>query len=674
MLWLNAKKRSLLLLLYLFLNCCDILGFPIPKQKTQSQRGIVNKNVSQRQSSKARAARLSDLQWMNYQEKSSTARSKVWEFMGQLFLKSAKNEEGEGMCSMTLMSTSNASHGQSSQLPASSSVSTIYEEGSLFCKFCFEEQLAKEKENGSGLLVHVYKTSIKTATGNWLQHATIYHGNKFKRNVSSRITEWFEAATDQIKASSQFEFNRDLKLMACLDLQPFAIVEQKGMKLFCSRNTSFEVPSAGTLARGALLDVYDSIKQKIVKILSECYAGCLLMDGWTDKYRANPYFAVRISVVHQWKFKVLTLKVQPVESHTSYSLSRFVKETLSEFLPKERKFLLFNTTNGAANMLSLSKLLGHERTTCIAHSLHLLITVDSIHKEAELNGLLQRYKRIVTVLHFKGHMIMEEVMIANDKELMDKIEKLQQELMADEDYPVIAPEDDAGSSSPAASAESAVTEHKHETLKASVPTRWNSCLEMIESVLDLFDPLNAVLKKVGKHDLCLDKDEDKPLLKELKTFMAPFRDITLLVSEENPNLSAVPLIRTRIKKACELNVKDSDVMKRVKKNVLANLDKRIPVGDIVNVCVALDPGVRDASLTSAQIKLILKKTYNNVRKCAALDYVFSESVLEQVETKVGESSEDSKSMAKRMRLSMIKETSENESSFQRNAIDDEITK
>ena len=48
--------------------------------------------------------------------------------------------------------------------------------------------------------------------------------------------------------------------------------------------------------------------------------------------------------------------------------------------------------------------------------------------------------------------------------------------------------------------------------------------------------MNWTLKKIGKFDLCLDED-DLDLLDGLRKFLAPFRDLTRLVSECSPNLS-----------------------------------------------------------------------------------------------------------------------------------------
>jgi len=83
------------------------------------------------------------------------------------------------------------------------------------------------------------------------------------------------------------------------------------------------------------------------------------MDGWTDKYKANPYFAIRMSFVHNWQFEIVTLSIQPVESHTSRSLMKVVRKVVAEFIPHNNGVLLFNTTDGASNMKLLSKLLGH---------------------------------------------------------------------------------------------------------------------------------------------------------------------------------------------------------------------------------------------------------------------------------------------------------------------------
>ena len=105
---------------------------------------------------------------------------------------------------------------------------------------------------------------------------------------------------------------------------------------------------------------------------------------------------------------------------------------MREFLPKDKKFILFNITDGNDNIILLSKLLGHERCTCTTHSLHLLLMVDSLDKEVLVANLLKKCKDIEAQLHFKGHLIANEVRRQQDDKLFDQLAKVQEELLADE--------------------------------------------------------------------------------------------------------------------------------------------------------------------------------------------------------------------------------------------------
>jgi len=144
-----------------------------------------------------------------------------------------------------------------------------------------------------------------------------------------------------------------------------------------------------------------------------------------------------------------------------------------------------------------------------------------------------------------------------------------------------------------------------------MPTRWNSTLTMIESILDLRQPMREVLKKLGKSDMILDK-EDFDLLDQLRQFLTPFNDITKLLSENSPNLALIPLIRTSIKKTCQANQHDLPVIKRVKKNVMQHVNERIPVNRLVRISAALDPSVRDIVMSREDSYKLLEETYTNL--------------------------------------------------------------
>lgn len=100
----------------------------------------------------------------------------------------------------------------------------------------------------------------------------------------------------------------------------------------------------------------------------------------------------------------MTLVLQPVESHTAKSLSKFVKETMITFFgDSARTTKLFDTTDGAANMIKLSQCLEHERNTCVAHCIHNLLTVDTLNKIDDVQQVISKCKEVVKALHFKSY-------------------------------------------------------------------------------------------------------------------------------------------------------------------------------------------------------------------------------------------------------------------------------
>lgn len=133
-----------------------------------------------------------------------------------------------------------------------------------------------------------------------------------------------------------------------------------------------------------------------------------------------PYFGIRLSTIIDWNYHVITLAVQPVESHISKSLAKFVKDVLLRFFGESyRSIKLFNTTDGAANMLKLSQLLNHDRNTCIAHCLHNLLTVDVLMEVDEVQQVIEKCKTAVKTLHFKAYMLDEERLREDDKRVVE---------------------------------------------------------------------------------------------------------------------------------------------------------------------------------------------------------------------------------------------------------------
>lgn len=80
----------------------------------------------------------------------------------------------------------------------------------------------------------MYKSSRNTLTGNWINHAIAKNSASFQKGVGfgtgstenpAKIVGWLQKVKDTTAASSEYEFNRDLTVIVCRDLQPFSAVE-----------------------------------------------------------------------------------------------------------------------------------------------------------------------------------------------------------------------------------------------------------------------------------------------------------------------------------------------------------------------------------------------------------------------------------------------------------------
>lgn len=130
------------------------------------------------------------------------------------------------------------------------------------------------------------------------------------------------------------------------------------------------------------------------------------------------------------------------------------------------------------------------------------------------------------------------------------------------------------------------------SLKAACPTRWNSTLEMLESISDLQREVENSLKRIGRADLSLHEDE-LDFIKELITLLKPFQALTEIFSLTAPTLSTIPLIKIRVRKICAIAANDDDKIKHIKEAMLNKLDDRFPISNEVMLHQALDPDTKN---------------------------------------------------------------------------------
>ena len=96
-----------------------------------------------------------------------------------------------------------------------------------------------------------------------------------------------------------------------------------------------------------------------------------------------------------------------------------------------------------------------------------------------------------------------------------------------------------------------------------IVTRWNSALNMLESLDDLKECAMNALKSIGKYDLLLDKEKCE-LVHDLVKFLKPFKELTELVSDSNNFLGVIPLVKIEIEEICLMKADDIDEIKYLK--------------------------------------------------------------------------------------------------------------
>ena len=130
---------------------------------------------------------------------------------------------------------------------------------------------------------------------------------------------------NEMAATSTHEINRDIALWFCRDLQPFEMVNNFGFRCFFSKNVpQMQLPSAEIISTTALNDIYEAIQVAVKHKLQDMRSLCIMMYGWTDKYKAHPYIGVLITFINNWIFEVITLGCHVVPFLTSRAVSEHV--------------------------------------------------------------------------------------------------------------------------------------------------------------------------------------------------------------------------------------------------------------------------------------------------------------------------------------------------------------
>jgi hypothetical protein len=248
-----------------------------------------------------------------------------------------------------------------------------------------------------------------------------------------------------------------------------------------------EIPDRTSLARAGLDGVYESNLQVVKQlVVTSPLVVAMTTDMWTDNYRRRSYIAFTLHFCNaEYELKSVVLKtVLFTGSHTGENIKKEMIDTTTEF-GLESKKIIYVTDNGS-NIVKACTLAGFERMGCIAHGVHNLITVDGMSKSSSLTRIVKEVKDIVHAFVYKTQLLEEEGRKMVQEQLIDQIagEDIDIENIDYDHYDddVVAG-DDADKAAVSLAEDQRAGSQYTTTLKKECPTRWNSLLTMLESLL-----------------------------------------------------------------------------------------------------------------------------------------------------------------------------------------------
>lgn len=377
------------------------------------------------------------------------------------------------------------------------------------------------------------------------------------------------------------------------DFQPFTIVEDVGFKsLIRYLEPDYKLPSRYMLSTTFLDSKCAAVESKLKDELKNAAHISLTTDGWTARTKAS-YQAVTAHYLINWELKSALLGCfECQERHTGEYIKNEISGLLSKWNIKEKVFAC--VTDNAPNMISAVRLANLTHFSCVAHTLNLV--VKSGLGTPEIEDIIQKIKAIVE--HFNRSPMATK-----------KLRNMQEQLRPGE---------------------------KARKLKMDVATRWNSTLDMVERILLLQEPLEAVLGLLHNPvDSLL--EEEWQVLPEIIKILKPFKEVTEQMSSQTKvTVSMVIAITDGI---C-WKLRNQEISTQIGRNFLSEISRELnsrienyPRHSILSQAALLDPrfkrlGFKDDS-SYENAKRTLTTNVERILNRRPLESLISEAVSEE---------------------------------------------
>jgi hypothetical protein len=153
------------------------------------------------------------------------------------------------------------------------------------------------------------------------------------------------------------------------------------------------------------------------------------------------------------------------------------------------------------------------------------------------------------------------------------------------------------------------------SLKQEVETRWNSKLEMLESISDQFEEISDILSERNEIDR-IDKI-DSNALQILVDFLKKFREASdFLEGSKYPTLHMVIPWYKILMNHCKVNITDNDILIQIKSVVEQVMMNKLKIENIHKIAVFFDPRMKQLKILEQSDVLWVKNQVKN--QCASL--------------------------------------------------------
>jgi len=185
----------------------------------------------------------------------------------------------------------------------------------------------------------------------------------------------FEADNSKVR-----KINKLLVHTICKDALPFYLLESDSFKSFVHElEPRYRSPTRKAMSAELIPAMYNTIKQSVIKTLSEAPAVALTTDAWTSV--SNEAFvgvtAHYLLEDFSYQDRCLTVKHAP-GSHTSEIICKHLDDISKEWSLQQRTALLplYVVTDNGSNMKKAVHLMKHAKWVglpCFAHTLQMVI-------------------------------------------------------------------------------------------------------------------------------------------------------------------------------------------------------------------------------------------------------------------------------------------------------------